>query len=115
MAYKTAGISELNKTKVSKKDVVSYLESLDVANNQVLKVLQKEPALPGYKKLPWVKESLVDKAITTKLKSNKILTLSETLRLKEILNLALNKLRKGHNLKVVPRMTKGLQNYIDKL
>jgi len=110
-----ASISALNKTKVSKKDIISYLESLDIANNQVLKVLQKEPALPGYKKLPWVKESKIDKRITIKLKSNKILTLTETLRLKEILNLALNKLRRGHNVKVFPQTTKGLQTYIDKL
>jgi len=116
VANSPSGISALNKSKVSTKDIVTYLDSLNVANEQVLKVLQKKPSLPGYEKLPWVLESKIDKNITAKLKNKKHLSLSETMRLKKILNSALDKLRKGHSFKsATTRRMEGLQNYIDQL
>lgn len=80
-----------------------------------MKVLQKKPSLPDYENLPWVIESKIDKHITKKLKGNKDLSLTETLRLKEILSTALSILKKGHRTSTAsPKMT-GLKNYIKRL
>ena len=84
-------------------------------NDQILMVLKKEPCLPGYEKLPWVIESKVDKKITKKLKNKKALNSAETLRLKIMLTLALDVLRKGQRYEAANKRTKGLQNYIEKL
>jgi len=103
----TGTIFSLSKASISTSDVVSYLENLNVANNQILKVLQKKPVMPEWEKLPWVIESKIDKSITSKLRNNKSLNLFETSRLKVILNVALVQLKNGNK--------KGLQKYLSKL
>lgn len=115
MSKDSMGISILNKLQITTKEVIAYLESVDSTNEQILQVLQKKPSLPEYEKLPWVIESKIDKSITRKLKGNKSLTAVESIRLKEILTIALTMLKKGHPYETKTKRTKGLQEYIEKL
>lgn len=89
-------ITILDRINISTKEVILYLESLNAANAEVLKVLKKKPALPGYEHLPWVIEFRKQVQITEKLKTNKKLTSEERLGLRKVLVEAakrLNKLR----------------------
>lgn len=115
MTTSPEGISILNKLQITTKEVINYLEHIDLANEQVMKVLQKKPSLPGYDKLPWVIESKVDKQITVKLRNRKKLTSSETRRLQEILSAALVTLKKGHQYETIQKRTQSLQDYIKSL
>jgi hypothetical protein len=109
------GVSALNKLQISTKEVISYLESVNLLNDEILKVLQKKPSLPDYDKLPWVLESKMDRDITIKLKNKKNLNAEETTRLKETLIRALSTLKKGHSTSSANKRTNSLQSYINKL
>jgi hypothetical protein len=109
------GIAILDKMHISTKEIVQYLESLDVANVQILNVLRKKPSLPGYETLPWVINSKLDLLITSKLRNNRKLNDREKLRLSKNLLDALKSLKKLKGTKGVKGLTSGLEIYINKL
>lgn len=108
-------LNVFDKSKISTKDVVNYLESVNIKNSQILKVLQKKPSLPGYESLPWVKELKLDKAIAAKLRNRKNLNLVETLRLKETLNEVIGILKKGQKASVKTKKITSIKHYIKSL
>lgn len=108
------GVLVLNKLTISTREVIVYLESIDISNKQILQVLMKKPALPDYGQLPWVKGVEKDMVITKKLKSKSKLNIDEKTRLKNILEDALTGLRKINRMQRVNRGLNGLEVYIQK-
>ena len=102
------GILILDKLKLSSREIVLYLESINIKNQLILNLLKKKPVLPGYDKLPWVIEFKLDCVITKKLKNRSRLTNVEKERLTSTLKNAATGLKK---------MSKGwaLEDYISNL
>ena len=94
--------------------MVLYLEAIDLSNKQILQILKKKPSLPDYDQLPWVMDVIKDMAITRKLKSKARLNQEEKIRLKNILEVALNGLRKLNRMQRIKREVTGLEVYMDK-
>jgi len=105
----------LDRLEISTKEVVVYLESINVINEQILAVLRKKPALPDYECLPWFVDFNMDKVITRKLKSNKKLSGLEIDKLRQTLLDALTMLRRGPGRNCAGEKAVGLQNYIENL
>ena len=108
------GILVLNKVRISTKEVILYLEAIDLSNKQILRILKKKPSLPDYDHLPWVMDVRKDMGITRKLKAKSRLNQDEKMRLKNILEVALSGLRKMNRMQRIKREVTGLEVYMDK-
>ena len=93
-------------------DSIEYLESIDLANDQIILVLKKKPSYPEYQKLPWYMAVCEDKAITMKLKKDKKLVRVEKTRLRETLELALLEIKKLRRWRRENPAATGLEKYI---
>lgn|GEM_PF-3206923 len=112
MAIDQRQILLLSKEKISTKDIIVYLESVNLANLRIFKVLVKKPILPDYDSLEWVINFKKDLAITKKLKSSKKLNVSERLRLKNTLSDARGLVKKLYIFRGIQNSAESLERYI---
>lgn len=115
MIRDTKGVPILDKLRISTREVVIYLESINVANKQILSVLRKRPALPDIDKLTWFIEYREEKKMARKLKNNKKLSENEREKLKRILTEAKINLKKLTGVQGIGGNTEGLEDYIRSL
>lgn len=115
MIRDTKGAPILDKLHISTKEIVVYLEFINLANKQILQVLKKTPPLPEYSELAWFLDYRAEKKIASKLKNKKSLNKSERARLTAILNEAKVNLQKLRGVQGINGNTKGLDDYIKRL
>jgi len=105
----------LDKVRISTSEVVSYLESINVANHSIIEVLKRKPALPHYENLEWVINSKIDLEITKKLKAKISLSYEEAFRLKAILSQVIKEIKKLKRPGGVHGNTSGVEQYLNSI
>lgn len=108
-------IAILDKENISKKEVISYLEAINLSNMAILGVLKRKPALPGYEELEWVVNLKIDLKITSKLRGSKNLSFVEKSRLKTTLKDACLSIQKLRGARVFAGQSGSLEEYINAL